>query len=102
MKDKEQNIPKMVKTTSLRLSRQLKEAGFPQETYFVYYPYDEDQKLRGRYFRQSTYDSNYDPNLWPIEKAIAAPTAEEILDLMKGPVVVEYRSSLAEAAGKVW
>src|SRR5262245_3107452 len=68
-----------MKTVSLGLSQELKASGFPQETYFVYYPYENKEG----YFLQSTHDSNYSADIWPIEKAIAAPTADEVLDQIK-------------------
>ena len=75
-----------MKTVSLGLSKQLKEAGYPQESYFLYYPY-EDEERKGKYFLQSTHDSNYMPEIWPIQKAIASPTADEILDQL--PTVIK-------------
>jgi hypothetical protein len=57
---------------SLELAKKLKELGVKQETVFIWYPHDEQLKTRNRYFLQSTNDSNYDTDLWPLDHAFAA------------------------------
>lgn len=55
-----------MKTTSLELSKELKEAGFPQESYLSWMRVDEEYIL-GHYSKGV---------------GVSAPTAEEILDLL--------------------
>jgi len=64
----------MIKTVSLELAKQLKEAGFPQETAFSWVKPKEAMEYVLWHERQLTSDEVKD---WD---DIAAPTAEEILD----------------------
>jgi hypothetical protein len=78
-----------MKTTSLELSKQLKEAGFPQETYFYH------KTAPDNYYALIT--NNYDDG-YPIRKEgkigrrahganlYAAPTAEEILERLPAQI----------------
>lgn len=61
---------KYMNTTSLALSKQLKEAGFPQESYF-WWVGDEDNHVQ---FNIANYDASETMD------SFAAPTAEEILE----------------------
>lgn len=107
-----------MKTTSLELSKELKEAGFPQNRKGMWYVLMEPNTYHFAYNLLQVY----------IDDDVAAPTADEILDVLpayiedmyplsiqKGPVVytwlVRYENkkdtrficnSLAEAAGKLY
>lgn len=74
-----------MKTVNLQLSKQLKEAGFPQESDCKWnlpsemrlHPNREVMKIAGELF-------------------VAAPTAEEVMDLLPQKVVVQEREALME------
>lgn len=87
-----------MKTVSLELAKQLKEAGFPQESYFYWVLEDHigekyilvskwdiiEAEQKRDYNKSVVWMQNY--LAWP-EKKFAAPTAEEILDLL--PAMIE-------------
>lgn len=117
----------MIKTCSLGLSKQLKEAGFPQETEFYYI--DDGYGYIYQYNKTSFFTIEKKLKA----KVVFAPTAEEILERLPANIkedynlqigkeneynyVVWYRKalpqnyrtyvlfsdkSLTEAAGKMW
>lgn len=68
--------------TSLELSERLKSIGVKQESHFVWYPGHGDDTQPVRYFLQSTFDSNYDSDFWPLDKAFAAFTVAELGEIL--------------------
>ena len=113
----------MIKTTSLDLSKQLKEVGYPQETEFFWSPIPEIVTIdKKQIFKTKGYDIQHKDHRRAYGKkvAIAAPTAEEILEMLpvatlstklpSGEYAVAYKKhgggrtgkTLAEAAGKMF
>lgn len=73
-----------IKTTSLELSKQLKENGFPQESKFWYVNTGEDQNPENYILVVDAPTSE----AFSEAEMYAAPTAEEILDLL--PVYAQF------------
>lgn len=114
-----------MKTTSLELSKQLLEAGFPQESYFYWFkaskPFTNDEWEWVLITKEKQ-----DLEFQRVGRSIASPTAEEILERLPVGISIEKErgdyyirldgdgdiipgnlsgcrgESLAEAAGKQW
>lgn len=73
-----------MKTISLDLAKKLKEANFPQNSYFMWnnWHYGELEFGKGRENFQGEYRIIATPLYFDSENQFAAPTAEEILDLL--------------------
>ena len=74
-----------MKTVSLELSKQLKEAGYPQETEFCYYRNADEY-----HFLRNPFEGKMRP--FP-EKTYASPTADEILEQLPEYVMVHRENS---------
>lgn len=74
-----------MKTVNLELSKELKEAGYPQEARFRWYSGIDHLKDEHIYLSESAFDNLYQP------KAIAAsPTADEILERLPSFFLAEF------------
>jgi hypothetical protein len=93
-----------MKTTSLELSKQLKEAGFPQESFMFYCQADDAGNSDPAYI--DLYPNDYGMiDGKDIVKMYAAPTAEEILDELPKEILfkgVSYRLRINALIGDAW
>lgn len=73
-------------TVSLDLAKQLKANGFPQETYFyiTFDKFENQEKLKQYSPAYLPADKKHIPDDW-----YAAPTADEILDVLKDYIIVK-------------
>lgn len=69
-----------MKTVSLELSKQLKEAGYPQESYFLWKKY----RLNGEIKWKLT--NEYPDDMYPADAIFASPTADEVLEKLPSEI----------------
>jgi hypothetical protein len=95
----EEGEPTDMKTVSLELSKQLKEAGCPQETHFVWNIF-EDHTLEGGHSEEEraslvTHEYASKKPVWKYSDDFhASPTADEILDQL--PIKIEVENTYWE------
>ena len=84
-----------MKTVSLELSKQLKDAGYPQESYFWWRVYDRTSEKEPHVVSKGEYERQYRE---PIRDYIhiASPLADEILDRLPFAVYIKKRTKKRE------